>query len=62
MDTRIDVGRSSYKVSEIAERNRVHISTVNRWIASGRLRSIKIGKLRRITVDQEKQFLNSHAQ
>lgn len=62
MDTRIDVGRSSYTVSEIAERNRVHISTVNRWIASGRLRSLKLGKLRRITADQEKQFLNSHAQ
>lgn len=62
MVTRIEVERSSYTVGEIAERNSVHVSTVNRWIASGRLRSIKVGKLRRITVDQEKQFLNSHAQ
>jgi excisionase family DNA binding protein len=62
MDIKIEVGRSSYTVNEIAERNKVHISTVNRWIASGRLRSVKVGKLRRITVNQEKEFLDRHIQ
>ena len=62
MDTSIEVGRSSYTVNEIAERNKVHVSTVNRWIASGRIKSIKVGKLRRITVNQEQDFLDKHIQ
>jgi excisionase family DNA binding protein len=62
MDTLTEVGRASYTVNEIAERNKVHVSTVNRWIASGRIRSIKVGKLRRITVNQEHDFLDRHIQ
>lgn len=62
MDTQTEVGRSSYTVNEIAERNKVHASTVNRWIASGRIKSIKVGKLRRITVNQEQEFLDKHVQ
>jgi excisionase family DNA binding protein len=62
MDTSIGLGRASYTVNEIADRNRVHVSTVNRWIASGRIKSIKVGKLRRITVNQEKEFLDKHIQ
>jgi excisionase family DNA binding protein len=62
MDTPTEVGRSSYTVNEIAERNKVHVSTVNRWIVSGQIKSIKVGKLRRITVNQEKEFLDKHIQ
>jgi excisionase family DNA binding protein len=60
MNGNISIGRSSFTVNEIAIRNSVHVSTVNRWIASGRLRSTKIGKLRRITVEQERAFLKLH--
>jgi excisionase family DNA binding protein len=54
------IGRASFSPKEIAVRNSVHISTVNRWLASGQLKSVKIGRLRRITVEQEKDFLRSH--
>lgn len=53
-------GKASFSPKEIAMRNSVHISTVNRWLASGALKSVKIGRLRRITVDQEKEFLLTH--
>ena len=55
-----DPGRASYTVKEIAERNSVHVSTVNRWLASGKLKSMKINKLRRVTAQQELDFLKSH--
>lgn len=54
-------GKASYSPKEIAVRNSVHISTVNRWLASGRLKSVKIGRLRRITVEQEREFLYLHS-
>lgn len=55
-------GKASFSPKEIAMRNSVHISTVNRWLAAGQLKSLKIGRLRRITVEQEKEFLTSHAE
>ena len=54
------VGRASFTVKEIAVRNGVHVSTVNRWIAANELKSLLIGRCRRITVEQEKEFLDSH--
>jgi len=60
MNNNETTGKSSYTPREIAERNSVNISTVNRWIADKRLKSLKIGRLRRITWQQEQEFLNSH--
>lgn len=56
-----DPGRASYTVKEIAERNNVHVSTVNRWLASRKLKSVKINKLRRVTPEQEQEFLKLHS-
>ena len=55
-------GKASFSPKEIALRNSVHISTVNRWLAAGQLMSVKIGRLRRITVEQERDFLNSFSE
>ena len=55
-------GKASFSPKEIAMRNSVHISTVNRWLAAGQLKSVKIGRLRRITVEQERDFLNSFSE
>lgn len=44
-------------VRQLAARHSVSIATVHRWIKSGRLNSLKIGRLRRITLDQEQAFL-----
>ena len=52
--------KASYTPKEIAARNSVHVSTVHRWLASGKLGSVKIGALRRITVQQEREFLEAH--
>lgn len=60
MNNSESAGKSSYTPREIAERNSVNISTVNRWIAEKRLKSLKIGRLRRVTWQQEQDFLNSH--
>lgn len=54
------VGKASFTVREIAARNSVHVSTVNRWIKSGKLKSLRIGGSRRITIAQEGEFLYSH--
>jgi excisionase family DNA binding protein len=56
-----EIGKASYAPKEIAVRNSVHISTVHRWLSTGRLKSAKIGGLSRITVQQEKEFLDSHS-
>ena len=53
-------GKASFTVKEIAARNSVHVSTVNRWIAANELKSLLIGRCRRITVEQEKEFLGLH--
>jgi excisionase family DNA binding protein len=52
-------GKATYTTEEIAKRHSVHRSTVYRWLDAGILKSIKIGRCRRITVEQEKEFLNS---
>jgi excisionase family DNA binding protein len=54
------VGKASFTVKEIAARNSVHVSTVNRWIATNSLKSLLIGRCRRIPVEAEKEFLDSH--
>ena len=54
------VEKASFTVKEIAFRNSVHVSTVNRWLKSGKLKSLKIGGSRRITPVQERQFLGSY--
>jgi excisionase family DNA binding protein len=52
-----NVGRSSFTVPEIAERNHVSVPTVYRAISSGKLKSIQLGEGKRrgirITLEQE---------
>lgn len=60
MSSNETLGRASYTIQEVAIRHGVHRSTVYRWIDKGILKSIKIGRCRRVTVDQEKEFLDSH--
>ena len=62
MDRYKSAGKASFTTAEIAARNSVHRSTVYRWIDAGILKSIKIGRCRRVTVDQEKEFLDSYQQ
>lgn len=50
----------SFTVPEYAERHSVSPATVFRWLNSGKLDSIKVGRVRRITVDDEKAFLVKH--
>lgn len=52
--------RKTFTVKEIAVRYSVSVSTVYRWIASGKLKSILIGRCRRVLLEQEEEFLNSH--
>jgi excisionase family DNA binding protein len=58
MSSNETLGRASYTVQEIAIRHGVHRSTVYRWLESGKLKSIKIGRNRRVTVKQEQDFLD----
>ena len=62
MDSYGSLGKATYTTAEIAKRHSVHRSTVYRWLDEGILKSIKIGRCRRITVDQEKEFLDSYQQ
>ena len=59
MSSNETLGRASYTIQEIAIRHGVHRSTVYRWLGKGILESIKIGKSRRVTVQQEHEFINS---
>lgn len=47
----------SYTIPEYAERHSVSKATVFRWLKSGKLDSLKIGHLRRITIEDESAFL-----
>jgi excisionase family DNA binding protein len=62
MDRYKSAGKASFTTAEIAARHSVHRSTVYRWINTGILKSVKIGRCRRITVDQENEFINSFLQ
>ena len=50
----------SLTVEQFAKRHSVSIPTVFRWLKDGRLRSIKVGHLRRVTLEQEKEFVERH--
>lgn len=56
MDNNENSIQAIYTVPEFADKYRVHRSTVYRWLDSGVLKSFKIGKCRRITSQQEKDF------
>lgn len=49
-----------FSPKEFAGRYEVSAATVYRWIASGRLGSIKVGRCRRITLSHEAEFLEKH--
>lgn len=44
-------------VNEIAEKLKVHPQTVYRWIYAGKLKSLKIDGLVRITEEQYEKFI-----
>jgi excisionase family DNA binding protein len=46
-----------YTVPEVAELLKTSVRTVQRWVRDGRLPSLKIGGLRRVTGAAIKQFL-----
>ena len=50
--------RASYTIEEIAMRNGVNQNAVCRWLDSGKLKSIKVGHNKRVTAQQEQDFLN----
>ncbi|RAY16728.1 transcriptional regulator [Actinomadura craniellae] len=49
----------AYTVEQVAEKLQVGRDKVYFLLRTGQLRSIKIGKLRRITDDQLKEFIDS---
>jgi excisionase family DNA binding protein len=55
-----EIGRASFTVPEIAERNHVSVPTVYRAIQSGKLQTITLGEGKRrgirITLEQEKAW------
>jgi excisionase family DNA binding protein len=42
---------------EIAERLKINVRTVNRWIASGKLRAIRVGRLWRVPDSAIREFV-----
>lgn len=52
------VERAAYSIEEWAERYGLSRSTVYNLIASGKLKTSKIGRRRIITVQQDQEFLN----
>ncbi len=46
-----------YTVPEVAEPLKTRVRTVQCWVGDGRLQSLKIGGLRRVTGSAIKQFL-----
>lgn len=44
-------------VNEIAEKLKVHPQTVYRWIYAGKLKSLKIDGLVRVTEEQYQEFI-----
>lgn len=49
-----------YRVEDVMAMMDVSKFTVYQWLRSGRLESIKVGKLRRISADQLNAFLAEH--
>jgi len=49
-------------VNEIAEKLKVHPQTVYRWIYSGKLESLKIDGLVRVTEEQYEKFVKGGKQ
>ena len=54
-----DSNRQSFTIAEIAERNTIARSTVYNEIAAGRLRSYKIGRVRRVSAEAESEWIRS---
>ena len=50
------VGRAAYTIDEICERSHSGRTKIYDEIKSGRLKTIKIGKSRRVTVEQERDW------
>ena len=51
------IPRASYSFPEMAARHDTCLATVYNWHNRGWLKSIKIGRLRRVTPEQETEFL-----
>ena len=49
-----------YTAQEIADKLKVNIMTIYRYIKSGRLKAFKFGKEFRIEIGEFKNFLNKH--
>ena len=47
-----------YTIKEIAEKYKVTTTTVYRWIHTGKLQSIKLGDVVRVTDEQLNEFVN----
>ena len=51
-----DVGRGSYSLLEIAERNNTGLTFIYQEIRRGRLKTVRLGRLRRVTPEQEAEW------
>ena len=51
----------SLTIPQFCKRHNVSKPTVHRWIKNKRLGSIKVGHLRRITLEHEREFLERHS-
>ncbi len=51
------IHRASYSFPEMAARHHTCLATVYNWHNRGWLKSVKIGRLRRVTPEQEQEFL-----
>lgn len=47
-----------YSTKQLAEMLSVHPMTISKWIGSGKLDSVKIGKSRRVTDEALKKFID----
>lgn len=51
---------TSTSPASFSRRHDISLATTLRLIASGKLKSVKIGRLRRITADDERAYLESN--
>lgn len=52
--------RLALRTSEVADQIGVHKATVQRWIATGALTSVRVGGVVRVLPDDLERFLTSH--